>query len=357
MRNERGARALLGRIRRREVPFAGLVMGIFIVVLAVLPLFVKDPYYLNILIVMFLMGYLATAWGLVGQSGQLSFGHVAFIAFGAYTTVVLNQTFGITPWVGMWIGGLVAMAAGSIIGFPTLRLRGVYFALATLAFAYILQVFLTNVTDLGPIHLGGAWGLHVVLQNGGDAPQFFQFDSKTPYYFIALAMLLGVVYLNLWLNKRRTGYYWAAIRGDQDAAESLGINAGRYRVKAFLLSCFLTGLGGAFYAQYFFTVDPVRIADVGFSMEIVLTGIVGGWQSVFGPMAGSFIITPLGQVMRANLAARFPGLNLLIYGLILMIFIRYLPNGINEPLMRVLSWFDRRFWRAKSPSDRAKEGK
>jgi len=357
VKQETGIGALIQRIRRREISFAGLVMAVFVLVMVIIPFVMHDPYYLNMLIVTLLMGYFATAWGLVGQSGQLSFGHAAFIAAGAYTTVILNQEFGITPWAGMWMGGIVAAALGSIIGFPTLRLRGVYFALATLAFAYILQIFLTNVRHVGSIDIGGAWGMHVTLVNGGDAPHLFQFATKSPYYFIILAMLLGIVYLSYWLNKRRTGYYWAAIRDNQDAAESLGINAPRYRINAFLLSCFLTGLGGAFYAQYFFTVDPVRIAAVSLSMEIVLTGIVGGWQTILGPMIGSFIITPLGQVMRANLGADFPGLNLLIYGVILMLFIRYLPNGINDSLKRGLRWIEKKAWHPEESRDYEKGGK
>jgi branched-chain amino acid transport system permease protein len=311
-------------------------------VFAALPSVVENPFYLDILINIMLMGYLATAWGLVSQSGQLSFGHAAFIAVGAYTTAVLNQFVGIPPWAGMWIGALLATGIGAIIGYPTLRLRGVYFALATLAFVFILQTFVYGTRFIGDIDIGGAQGFHVLLVNGGDAPHLFQFDNKIPYYYIMLGMLGIVVFLSYFLNRKYIGYYWSAIRGDQDAAESIGVNASRYRFLAFLLSCFITGLGGAFYAQYYLTIDPRRILDLGFSLEIVLAGIVGGWQSVFGPMLGAAITTPIGRMMRASLGIQYPGLHLLIYGVILMLFIEFIPNGINEPLMKGIRWFENR---------------
>ena len=191
-----------------------------------------------------------------------------------------------------------------------------------------------NNNWLGPLHLGASPGLHITLVNGGDAPFLFQFPSKLPYYYIALGMLAGVVSLSYYLNRTRIGYYWTAIRESQDAAESLGINSARYRMIAFLISCFLTGLAGTFYAQYFLTLDPRRILGIGFSIEIALTGIVGGWQSVFGPLIGSLVLTPIGQVMRAQLSATISGLHLLIYGIVLMLFIEFLPKGLNYPIIK-----------------------
>ena len=352
MKQETWVRALAQRIRSRGIPFGWVVMAIFVIVAIIIPFASHELYTLNVCILIFWMGYLATAWGLVGQSGQLSFGHVAFLGIGAYTSTILFQQFGVTPWLGMLAGGAVATACGAIIGYPTLRLRGVYFALTTLAFAYILQIFIKNTNWLGPIWIGSSPGQHITLVNGGNAPHLFQFASKIPYYFIALGMLLGIVALSYWLNRTRTGYYWAAIRGDQDAAESLGINAPRYRIMAFLLSCFFTGLGGVFYAQYYLTIDPRRVLGLDFSIEIALTGIVGGWQSVFGPMVGAMVITPIGQYMRAALGGSFPGLHRLIYGVILMLFILFLPRGLNGLLMRGLRRLEAKVWPRKEYNTR-----
>ena len=344
MKQDTGIRTLVQRIRRRQIPFGWVVIAIFVIVMAILPLVVTNPYYRNILILIFLMGYLSTAWGLVGQSGQLSFGHVAFLGLGAYTSTILYEQFGVTPWLGMLAGGGVATLAGVVIGYPTLRLRGVYFALATLAFAYILQIFVKSTEWLGPIWIGASPGLHITLIDRGHAPALFQFGSKIPYYFIALGMLMGILALSSYLNRTRIGYYWAAIRGDPDAAESLGINVARYRIRALLMSCFLTGLGGTFYAQYFLTVDPRRILDLGFSIEIALIGIVGGWQTVFGPMLGALVLTPIGEIIRARLYI-LPGLYLVIYGIILVMFILFLPMGLNEPIMRGLKRIQDKVWR------------
>ena len=319
-------------------------MFIFIVVMVILPFVVDNPYYLNIFILIFLFGYLSTAWGMVGQTGQLSFGHAALLGLGAYTSTILSEQFGITPWIGGLAGGGIAVIAGMIIGFPTLRLRGVYFALTTLAFAFILQIFIQNTFELGPIWIGATPGIHISLINGGDAPGVFQFGSKLPYYFMALGMLLGILAINVKLNRSRIGYYWTAIRNDPDAAEALGINVAKYRIRAFLLSCFLTGLGGVFYAQYFLTIDPRRILDLGLSIEIALMGIVGGWQSVFGPFLGALVLTPIGELVRARLYT-IPGLYLVIYGVVLVCFILFLPQGLNSPVQRGIKWLDKKFRR------------
>lgn len=325
------------------MPFGWRVIAILLVLAVIIPFALKsEPFYVNIFIMIFLFGYLGTAWGLVGQSGQLSFGHAAMFGIGAYTSTVIFRETGITPWMGMWLGVVFAAVFGLGIGYPTLRLRGVYFALATLAFAHILRIFTGGTIWLGPYNIRGSVGLSIPLVYGGDAPAFFQFASKTPYYFISLGMLVGIVALSYFLNRTRIGYYWAAIRGDPDAAESLGINVGRYRLLAFVLSSALTAFAGTFYAQYFRHIDPMRAMGTSLSIEIALVGIVGGWQTVFGPMIGSFVITPIGELMRAEFGATYPGLHLLIYGIILMLFMLFLPRGLNDLLMRGLRQIEAR---------------
>ena len=344
MKQGMGIGALSERLRRKQIPSGRIVLPVLLIVLVILPFVWKESYYIHIFVLIFLFGYLATAWGLVGQSGQLSFGHAAFFGLGAYTSTILYTQLGVSPWLGMLVGAVVAVIAGAIIGYPTLRLRGVYFALATLAFCAILQIYVKNTQFLGPLTLGAAWGLWISPFPGGEGPLFYQFPSKTPFYFVALVMLAGVVSLSYLLNRTRIGYYWRAMRSDPDAAESLGINVGRYRFMTFLLSCALTAIGGTFYAQYFYFVDPKRVLDIGLSVEIVLVGVVGGWQSVFGPMIGAFIIVPISQIMRAELGHVLPGLHLIIYGIILMAIILFLPKGLNAPVMRGLKWLGVKLW-------------
>jgi len=332
-------------MERRSISFNWIVAAILLAIAVIIPFVLeKHPYYVHIFILVFLFGYLSTAWGLVGQSGQLSFGHAVFVGLGGYTSTILFMDYAITPWIGMLAGVIVASVFGIIIGYPTLRLRGPYFALATLAFGLILQTYVVNTQELGPIKLRGAMGLLLPLKNGGDAPAVFQFATKTPYYFIALAMMICAVLLSYLLNRTRIGFYWTAIRSDQDAAESLGINAGKYRLLAFLLSCALTALGGTLWAQYFHYINAERGMALSLSIEIVLVGVVGGWQTISGPMIGAMLIIPISELLRAELGGGFAGLHALIYGLILMGVILWLPRGLNPLVMSGLKCLGDRLW-------------
>jgi len=357
MKQDSATKALAERTRIRQIPLGWIIIAVVLIVLIIVPFVLKDdPYYVNIVIKMFIWAYLATAWGLVGQSGQLSFGHAAFLGMGAYATGILYGQFGVTPYLGMFVAVGVATVGGLIIGFPALRLRGVYFALATFAFAFIIQMVVRNALYIGPIHIGRGALLSLPLANGGQCPAVFQFESKTPYYFAALAMLAGIVYLNHWFNRSRMGVYWKGIRGDEDAAASLGINPTKYRLRAFLISCALTGLGGVFYMQYFHTINPTKVLDVSSSLQIALYGIVGGWQSVFGPMIGGFIMVPIDELLRLHLM-RFPALSPIVYGMLLMLFILFMPKGVNEPFMRGLRWLDRKYWRPSRNANNEKAGR
>jgi branched-chain amino acid transport system permease protein len=308
----------------------------FIIIGLLLPLFVRNPYFMSVLILLYMMGYLSTTWGIIGQTGQLSFGHSAFVGLGGYTSTILYVQMNLSPWFGMIAGGVMAVLFGVIIGIPTLRLRGVYFALATLAFAAILQIVAKTTLQIGPIVIGASPGIQMNLINGGDAPAVFQFLGKKGYYYVIFAMLIGVLFLSYMFNRARIGYYWTAIRNDEDAAESLGISVSRYRITGFLLSCFLTGMGGVFYAQYLLAVDPRTILGLSLSTEIAVMGIVGGWQSVFGPLIGAAVLVPINQILRARLY-NVPQLTTVIYGLILVLFMLFLPKGINGLIVKGIS--------------------
>lgn len=328
-----------------------VIAGLIVAAAAIVPLLVRNPYYMSVLIVFLMMSYLSTTWGIIGQTGQLSFGHSAFVGLGGYTSTILYMQLHVTPWIGMLAGGVVAVLFGICIGLPTLRLRGVYFALATLAFASILQIVAFTTLQIGPVVIGASPGLQMNLVNGGDAPGHFQFLGKAGYYYVILTMLVGVVALSYVLNRGRVGYYWTAIRNDEDAAEALGIDVARYRIGGFLLSCFLTGAGGVFYAQYLLALDPRRILSLGFSTEIALMGIVGGWQSVFGPIIGTAVLVPLSEILRSSFSA-IPQMTTIIYGLILVLFMLFLPQGINGLIVKVAGRIRARAGRREAGSGR-----
>jgi branched-chain amino acid transport system permease protein len=307
------------------------------------PLFLHDFYFLHIFILVFYFAYLGTAWSLVGMAGQLSIGHAAFLGMGGYISTLLFMDLGITPWVGMWAGAITAAVVGVIIGYPTFRLRGPYFALTTIAMAEILRIYVEN-TEVGPfgIQLRGAMGLLVPPR--GNAPEVFQFFGKEPYYYIALGMMCVAITISYVINRTRLGFYLAAIRSDRDAAESLGINIAKFNLIVMAISCFLTALGGTFYAQYFHYINPERGMGLTMSIEIVLVGVVGGWQTVLGPTIGSILLTPTSEIIRGELGGTYAGLHLLLYGLVLMIVILFLPQGLNNPVMGGLRKLQSKIW-------------
>jgi branched-chain amino acid transport system permease protein len=278
---------------------------------------------------------MASAWNIVcGYTGQLSLGHSALSGIGGYVSTLLLINAGLSPWIGMVVGAICAAAAGVLVGWPCFRLRGPYFALTTIAFAEILRIWTENTEEIFGVELRGAQGLSVPLK--GHAPSLFQFDGKVPYYFIILAMLAAVMAITWWMERSRTGFYLKAIRADQDAAEALGVNSTRYLLSAMAISSFLTALGGSFYAQYFRYINPERNMGLDFSIELALMGIVGGQGTVVGPVLGAFLLTPAGEITRATLGGKFPGLHIVIYGLVLILAMLFLPKGLVQPLRRLL---------------------
>ncbi|HSB68441.1 MAG TPA: branched-chain amino acid ABC transporter permease [Candidatus Methylomirabilis sp.] len=306
-----------------------------LLLLLVLPGFVRDEYYLHVLVGILFFAYMASAWNIVcGYTGQLSLGHSALCGIGGYVSTLLLINLGLTPWIGMLVGGVCATVAGVLIGYPCFRLRGPYFALTTIAFAEILRIWAENTEEILGIELRGAQGISVPLR--GHSPWLFQFGSKVHYYYIIIGMLLLVMAITYWMERSRVGFYLKAIRADQDAAEALGINSTRHLLTAMALSSFLTALGGSFYAQYFRYINPERNLGLDLSIEVALMGIVGGQGTVLGPVLGAFLLTPAGEISRATLGGKFPGLHLVIYGLVLVVAVLFLPKGLIHPIRQFL---------------------
>ncbi len=271
---------------------AGLVA---LVLLLAFPLIFTLPYPRDVMIRIFLYAMLATAWNvLAGYCGQISLGHAVFFGTGAYTSTILVKTLGLTPWGGMLAGAVLAVGLSQVIGYPVFRLRGHYFAIATIAVGEIVQTLMINWD-----WAGGARGLFIPIDRTGSLLAF-QFRDKQVYYYIALGLLL----LALWVTRRiegsRTGYYFRAIREDQDAAASLGIPVARYKQRAMALSAGLTALGGTFYAQYLLFIDPESVMPLSLSILICLVAVPGGVGTLWGPLIGAAILVPLGERRRTG---------------------------------------------------------
>lgn len=324
------------------------------IVTSIMPAGLSGSSLLNVFVLIFLFGYLAQCWNILGGfAGQLSLGHSAFFGIGAYTSTLLFTEFGVTPWIGMMAGMVTAGAFGLLVAFLSFhyRLAGPFFALATIAFAELVRL-----TALHLKFTGGSMGILIPLHEGSFWR--FQFSDRMPYYYISLAMLAAVTALIWWMARSRFGYYLHAIRQDEDAAEAVGIDTRRYKLMAATLSAALTGAGGTFYAQYTQYIVPDDIITIGLSVEIILRAIIGGSTTVFGPVIGSFILTPVAEATRvllpgagsgaavvqmfasdAPLAKKFGeyvsflgsggggGGALMLYGLILIFTCIAMPNG------------------------------
>jgi branched-chain amino acid transport system permease protein len=293
---------------------------------------VLSSYAVTIFILIFFYGFLGQAWNIVGgYAGQLSAGHAAFVGVGGYTAAMLSIEAGLTPWVGMFVGAALAALLGAIIGYLGFRfgLRGFYFVLLTVAFAEICRIAVSNIDAIG-----GPLGLYITFT--GD-PRQFQFRDSRVYYYIALALMLAATATAWAIERRRFGIYLAAIREDEAAAEALGVNALKYKVLAMVVSSFLTGLGGTFYAFYLFSLQPNTLFGIPLSVEIIIRPIVGGAGTLLGPILGSFILTPLAELSRLYLGqGGLHGAHLIAYGVLLIGVVLFLPEGAYPRLRRVL---------------------
>jgi len=310
-----------------------LIVVAAVALLAALPLVpsVFGSYAVTLFTLIFFYGFLGQAWNVVGgYAGQLSAGHAAFLGIGAYTSAVLSVERGITPWLGMFAGGALASVLGALIGFLGFRfgLRGFYFVLLTVAFAEICRIIASN-TDA----IGGAVGYYITFT--GD-PRQFQFQDARAYYYIALALMVAVTAIVASLERQRFGLYLSAIREDEGACEALGVNTFRYKMLAMVLSSFLTGVGGAFYAFYLFSLQPASVFGIPQSVEIIIRAVVGGAGTVFGPILGSFILSPLAEVARHYFAqSGWHGAHLIAYGILLIAVVLFLPEGAYPRLARL----------------------
>jgi branched-chain amino acid transport system permease protein len=324
------------RILANQKPVVLIITAILLILLLVLPLAVTSPTLMQIFILVILYAYFTSTWNFVGGfAGVLPLGHSAFIGIGAYTSTVLLQTYGLSPWLGMLVGGLLAALVGIIIGLPTLKLRGAYFALATIAVGEGIRVLFENVKQVGPFKINGPSGISIHLSENSFAA--FQFDTKAPYYYIILLMLLVVLVLTYYMMNSKIGYYLAAGGEEPEAAEALGIKVSRYKLIAMAVSCFLTALGGTFYAQLMLYFYPKSILGLDLSYEIAFIALIGGRGTILGPILGALLLRPVSELTRIYIGDMLPGLHLVIFGLILVVVMRYYPKGLIEPVRRLLN--------------------
>jgi branched-chain amino acid transport system permease protein len=283
--------------------------------LALLPLIGLSSYVMHILILVIMWSVIGMAWNLLsGYCGQVSFGHAAFFGTGAYTAGMLYSKFGISGWWGLPASVLVVSLFAVVIGYICLRLRGPFFALATLSMGVILRIVSENLVDF----TGGDLGIMIRERS---------WVEKTWYYYIILAIAFGTFVAVKLVMESKLGYYFVAIREDQDAAESLGINTTYYKNIALLLSALLTGFAGAFYTNYMGYIDPkVVFALHDISIVTIMVVMVGGVATYWGPAVGAVIMVLLAEVIRS--IPMLGTAHQTFFGVLLIVIIIFLPNGI-----------------------------
>jgi len=305
------------------------LFGIFCIVLFAIPLVVDDPLILNIFIYTYLYAFYAGSWSIIGKyGGQISLGHAAYFGLGAYTSFWLSRYCDISPWLGMFAGGIASAFLAFLIGIVCFRLAGLFYIFGTFAFAEVVRIaFLTPLRELS----GGDQGIPFTL--GHTSVYHFQFVQKWPYYIIVLIMMLTMIHILKRVENSKMGYCLKAISEDEDAAKAIGINTLKYKLIAVGISAFLSSLAGTFYVHFLGYVGVNDVFGVMVSILPIMISWIGG-GGAFGPVVGAFIITPVSMYLVLILGGAARGLHNLIYASILIFIVMFLPEGVTEPLYR-----------------------
>jgi len=306
------------------------------------PLLAND-YLLTVLILILYFAYVGQAWNvMMGFAGQLSLGHALYVGLGGYVAAVLFVRFGIGPWLGMLAAIPVAVLVGAIMGFLAFRFRvgGVYFAILTIAFAEFTRVGFDHFS-----YVGGSGGLFLPVSQYSRNDLVNLRGNPTMFYYVMLAFTVAALLLCRTLLRSRVGYFWQAIREDEDAARALGIDTFRYKMIAVMISSGLTAPAGVFVAFYYNNLFPEQVFNIARSIEIILAPIIGGIGTLFGPILGAFLLTGLSEAMHEVLSAfglDVPGAKQVFYGICVLFVVVMLPDGVWPWLARRLGVTERR---------------
>ena len=301
-----------------------LALAAAVALLLALPLWLGGrPFELRMLTLVFLFALMAQGWNVLGGfAGQVSIGHGLYFGLGAYTAMLCALKLDASPWLGMVAAMLVPMVCGVLIGIPCFRLRGHYFVIATLVVAEaVFQIF--TVWDW----VGSAIGLEMPVKREGWATLQFHRD-KRPYYYLALAMLIATTAGLWWLRRSRIGFVLRALRDDEDAVRALGFSPARYKALAMAISAAILGVAGAFHAQYVLFVDPFSVLGLHISVLVALFAILGGVGTLAGPIIGAAVLVALSEYARVHFPGSGRNVDLLIYGLLIMLIAVYRPDGL-----------------------------
>lgn len=319
-------------MNRRAAVLLGL-LGLFLISLPAL----SNAYVLSVATLILYYAYTGQAWNvMMGFCGQLSLGHSLYVGVGAYAAAGLFVHYGIGPWAGVWLAIALCVAFGALIGLLAFRfgISGVYFALLTIAFAEFTRIGFDHIQWLGA---SGGLFLKVAQRDTWDVANFR--GPPLMYYYAILLLAAAALAGCSWLLKSKAGYYWQAIRENEEAAQALGINTFRWKMLAVVISSGMTAVGGVFFAFFYNNLFPEQIFHISRSIEIILGPIIGGIGTLFGPILGAAVLTLLADGITEALAAaglEIPGVKQVFYGIVLLAVVMFLPHGIWPTLARKL---------------------
>jgi branched-chain amino acid transport system permease protein len=294
--------------------------------LIALPFVYREPYHLHILVLILIWSFAYTAWSIMGRFGLVSLGHGGFMGVGAYVTALLWNHLGVSPWIGIPVSMVAAGILALIVAYPCFRFRitGHYFVLVTLALSGIVLQVITATRD----YTGGSLGYTPNRAPSGKGLMALQFDDKITWYLIALGVWLFGLLIWRWVDRSMSRYAMEAISEDEDAAAAAGVNVTAEKLKITLISALMTALAGALYCQYQMFISPDTVSGIAVSLQMVFAVIVGGLYVSLGPTVGAIITIMLAEVLRIGFGTKAVGWDNLVYGVLLVVFIIFLPKGI-----------------------------
>lgn len=294
---------------------------ILLAILLIIPSAINNNYLITILVNCMAFAIFGLAWNIIGgYGGQISWCSAAFVAIGAYTNYIFSVDFALSPFITMPLGMALSYIMATAIGYGTFRLHGAYFSIATIAFAESLRSAIQYFSDFTK----GTAGIYVTYR--GNNLWALTFASDRPFYYIMLALLVLTLFFCYRFTLSKTGYYLNCIKGDEIAAESLGIETFKIKLKAFQISAMMMSVAGCFYASFLTYISPASTCSLDLSIKVGVVAIIGGIGTLWGPVLGAFIIIPLIEIA-GILLGKFGSSNLL-YGLVLILIVIFRPTGV-----------------------------
>ena len=311
--------------------FLGLIACLIVAIL--FPQIVRVRFVWNLLSLIMVWAVVGMGWNVIGgYCGQVSNGHSLFYGIGAYTVAITCQYWKISPWISIWLGAVISMVVAFIFGKPLLRLKGHVFAISTMALAECARIIFVNWK-----WVGGATGVYIYTK-GVNEYLYMQFKNPLNYYYVFLIFVVAILVLIKILDKSKFFYYLRTIKGNEMAAESVGIDVAKYKNRAYIMSAAIVSIGGSLYAQFLLYIDPATIMTLNISMMIVLTAVMGGVGTVEGPILGAIVLTTISEYSRVYLG-QYGGLDLILYGVLVILIVLFIPGGIISIFNK---WFEKR---------------